>query len=86
VHHLEIASTMGMLKKHFIYGRSRRLYRHISETRPLTRDERVEAFRRTLRDEHCSPVDTARLAGLLVGGIVAWNVGQLSASVWRHEW
>lgn len=86
VHHLEISSAAGMMRKHFIYGRSRRLYRHISDTRPLTREERVEAFRQTLHDERCSVVDKARLAGLLVGGIIAWNVGQLSASLWRHEW
>jgi hypothetical protein len=58
-----ISGAMGIMRKHFIYGRSRRLYRHISYTRPLT-----------------------RLAGLLVGGVVAWNVGQLSASLWRREW
>jgi glycosyltransferase involved in cell wall biosynthesis len=86
VDHLEIRTALGVLRKHFIYGRSRRLYKHISRTRPLTRDERVDAFRRTLHDERCSLFDVARLAGLLAGGIVAWNVGQLSASVWRHEW
>jgi glycosyltransferase involved in cell wall biosynthesis len=86
VDHLEIRSAFGVLRKHFIYGRSRRLYRHISHTRPLTRDERVDAFRRTLENERCSPVDAARLAALLVGGILAWNVGHVSASLWRYEW
>ena len=86
VDHFEIRSSLGMLRKHFIYGRSRRLYRHISHTRPLTHDERMDAFRRTLRNERCSAVDTARLLGLLAGGIVAWNAGHLSARVWRQEW
>ena len=75
-----------MMRKHFIYGRSRRLYRHLASTRPLSRGERVDAFRRTVHDERCSIIDTARLAGLLLGGILAWNAGQLSASVWSREW
>ena len=86
VHHLEIRHASAMLRKHFIYGRSRRLYRHLARTRPLSTGERVDAFRRTLHHERCSLVDAVRLMSLLLGGMVAWNAGQLSAGIWNREW
>jgi hypothetical protein len=65
-------------RKMFTYGRSRQLYRHIVRTRPLGTEERVAAFRATVRDGGYSWIAAVALAGLLAGGMAAWSLGSHS--------
>jgi hypothetical protein len=62
----------------FTYGRSRQLYRHIVKTRPLGTEERVAAFRATVRGGGYSWIAAVALAGLLAGGMAAWSLGSHS--------
>lgn len=75
VHHAELEGAMAYYKKMFIYGRSRQLYRHIMVTRPLNLAERFRAFRGCSGGTAGSRLTAGLLAGLLVGGMLAWNLG-----------
>jgi hypothetical protein len=60
----------------FIYGRSSRYYRAAPAARMLTRSERIELFRRTIRSEQCSLSDRARLFTALALGVGLHLVGR----------
>lgn len=84
VRHMEIDSLSKLYQKYFIYGRSRRKYRHIAYTRPLTNRERFLIFRRTVQSQGYSWVKSAALLGLLTLGLVYWFLGSASAA-WDIE-
>jgi glycosyltransferase involved in cell wall biosynthesis len=76
--HAEMDGVRAYYRKMFTYGRSRQLYRHIVTTRPLSTDERIAAFRATVRDGGYSSIAAVALAGLLAGGMAAWSLGSHS--------
>jgi glycosyltransferase involved in cell wall biosynthesis len=78
VAHAEMDGVRAYYRKMFTYGRSRQLYRHIVKTRPLGTEERVAAFRSTVRDGEYSWIAAVALAGLLAGGMAAWSLGSHS--------
>ena len=77
VTHLEVNRLMVYLRKVFIYGRSRRLYRHIMETRALSTRERVQVFRAVRKSEDLTTSASVELLSLLLLGVVSWNIGSL---------
>ena len=76
--HAEMDGVRTYYRKMFTYGRSRQLYRHIVKTRPLGTEERVAAFRATVRGGGYSWIAAVALAGLLAGGMAAWSLGSHS--------
>ena len=80
VRHMEIDSLSKLYQKFFIYGRSRRKYKHIAYTRPLTNQERLLVFRRTIQNQGYSRIKSVLLFGLLAVGLVYWSLGSISAS------
>jgi glycosyltransferase involved in cell wall biosynthesis len=76
--HAEMDGVRTYYRKMFTYGRSRQLYRHIVKTRPLGSEERVAAFRATVRGGGYSWIAAVALAGLLAGGMAAWSLGSHS--------
>jgi hypothetical protein len=79
VEHLEITGTLAWLRKMFIYGRSSRYYRAAPGARMLTRAERLDLLRRTIRAECCSLTDRARLFAALSLGVALHLAGRWSA-------
>jgi glycosyltransferase involved in cell wall biosynthesis len=79
VEHLEMTGALTWLRKMFIYGRTSRYYRAAPGPRMLTRSERIELFRRTIRSERCSLSDRARLFTALGLGVGLHLVGRWSA-------
>ena len=80
VEHLEMTDARVWLRKMFIYGRSSRYYRAAAATRVLTRAERFEVFRRTIRAERFTFPDRARLLALLTAGVALHVLGSWSAA------
>ncbi len=80
VRHMEIDSLSKLYQKFFIYGRSRRKYKHIAYTRPLTNQERLLVFRRTIQNQGYSWIKSVLLFGLLAVGLVYWSLGSISAT------
>ena len=79
VEHLEMTGAPAWLRKMFVYGRSSRYYRATAAARTLTRAERLELFRRTVRAQRCSAADRARLFLLLAAGVALHMLGRWSA-------
>ncbi len=70
VQHAELESISIYYSKIMTYARSRKSYRHVETVRPLSRNERIAVFQKTVS---CSPVlDSIFLFLLLAGGAVAW--------------
>jgi len=78
--HMEIDSLSRYFRKVFIYGDSRRKYRHIAYVRPLTNWERFLVFRRTVRTNGYSWIKSAILFGLLAIGLICWVLGSMNAA------
>ena len=75
VQHAELDSMRVYYSKIMTYARSRKAYSHIETVRPLSRDERMEVFRKTAQD---SPIfDSVQLFSLLAAGALAWWLGGL---------
>lgn len=75
IEHGEMESLTSYYHKTFLYGRSRQLYRHIIHYRPLSTSERWSAFRSCIREGQYSWFKTVTLLAVLVGGVVAWGLG-----------
>lgn len=78
VRHGELDSVRSYYNKMYTYGRSRQLYQHIIKTRPLTSQERLSAFRACVREGNYSWYDSFLFGSLLVGGVLAWNIGAIA--------
>ncbi len=78
VRHGELDSISSYYNKMYTYGRSRQLYQHIIKTRPLTYNERLSAFRSCVREGNFSWYDSFLFGSLLVGGVLAWNIGAIA--------
>jgi len=78
VRHGELDGIGAYYNKMYTYGRSRQLYQHIIKTRPLTSRERLTAFRESVREGGYSWRESILFGSLLVGGVVAWNLGALA--------
>lgn len=82
IEHAELDGIASYYRKMFTYGRSRRLYGHIMNTRPLTASERLTALRRCVADGRYRWSEECLLVGALAGGMLAWTLGSLS-STWN---
>jgi glycosyltransferase involved in cell wall biosynthesis len=78
VRHGELDSIKSYYNKMYTYGRSRQLYQHIIKTRPLTSKERLSAFLACVREDKYSWAETFLFGSLLLGGVLAWNLGALA--------
>lgn len=86
VRHLEVDSVTTLYRKFFVYGRSRRAYRHLANMRPLTNRERLLVFRRVLRSGRQPWPRALLLALLLAVGLGHWVLGGLSERWgWRRR-
>lgn len=75
IDHLEMNRFRDYLAKMFIYGRSRKRYRHIMATRALDFSDRIAIFRETVRANDYSPLLIASLTGALGLSVAAWQLG-----------
>jgi glycosyltransferase involved in cell wall biosynthesis len=80
VEHLEMTDARVWLRKMFIYGRSSRYYRAMPAARTLSGAERLDLFRRTVRDQRCALADRARLFALLAAGVALHLLGRWSSA------
>jgi glycosyltransferase involved in cell wall biosynthesis len=80
VEHLEMTDARAWLRKMFIYGRSSRYYRVAPAARTLSGAERLDLFRRTVRDQRCVLADRARLFALLAAGLALHLLGRWSGA------
>lgn len=77
--HAELDSLSSYYNKMYTYGRTRG-QRNVLEMRPLNARERLESLRDCLREGRYSLPETVLYVPLLLGGIVAWNFGELVGS------
>src|SRR5262249_7582499 len=76
VTHLELSSSLAYYRKVCGYGRHRGVNNSGGiHTRPLSRRERLEVFRATVRARHYSWPKATLCLGLLFGGWMAWTFG-----------
>jgi glycosyltransferase involved in cell wall biosynthesis len=80
VTHMEIDSPQKYFRKVFVYARSSQKYRHIVYWRPLNNRERLLIFRRTVRNQRYSSIQSLSLLGLLVIGFGCWVLGSISSA------
>lgn len=77
VRHLEIRNAADYYRKVFVHSRSIRSLDAVVKHRPLSLRERLEVFRRTVRENGYSPGAAAGLMALLATGMLAWEAGAL---------
>lgn len=81
IRHLEMDGFDDYMKKMFIYGRSRKRYRHLKVTEALDLSDRLKIFNAVIRDHRYSPWLTVKLALALAASMVAWQLGSLTGLV-----
>lgn len=81
IDHLEMNHFRDYLKKMFIYGRSRKRYRHIMVTEALDFSDRFSVFKSAIRKNDYSPLLTATLSGALGLSVGSWQLGSWSGSL-----
>lgn len=81
IDHLEMNRFKDYLKKMFIYGRSRKRYRHIMVTEALDFSDRFSVFKSAIRNNDYSALLTATLSGALGLSVGCWQLGSLSGSL-----
>ena len=81
VRHLEVDRLLAYYRKAFIHGLSRHFCGEAPRTRPLTNAERLLLFRRLLTSAEQSWAQAVLLFVLLVGGLVAWELGSWSGAL-----
>lgn len=81
IDHLEMNHFRDYLKKMFIYGRSRKRYRHIMVTEALDFSDRFSVFKSAIRNNDYSPLLTATLSGALSLSVGSWQLGSWSGSL-----
>lgn len=81
VRHLELAGTLDFYRKAFIYGLSRRRYRHLARVRGLRIDEKLLALRRTLAMERVSAGESVMLLALLAGAQFCYALAYAAAGL-----
>lgn len=80
VRHMELDSPLSYYQKMFIYGRSRRMYRRISYTRPLNYRERRLVLKKTIERYQYGWAQSCLLFFLLLVGLGFWNLGGLAGA------
>jgi glycosyltransferase involved in cell wall biosynthesis len=78
VSHMEVRSGPVYFRKAFIYGRSARGYRRVVPARPLRNRERLQIFRRVVRECELPIPEQAYLLLLLAVGVAAYSLGWLA--------
>ncbi len=75
VEHLELDGLSSYYRKMYIYGRSRQLYRHISDTKPLDMLDRVAVIGRVISGSGKSASRASALMLALGPGFACWQAG-----------
>ena len=75
IHHLEMNGFRDYLKKMFIYGRSRKRYRKIKQTRALGMRERFSILGGVMKKGGYTPWQLVVLTSGLVLSMVSWQLG-----------
>jgi glycosyltransferase involved in cell wall biosynthesis len=75
IDHLELGRLRDYFKKMFIYGRSRKRYRHIKATDSLDFSDRLKVFKDVLDANKYSPLLSVLVIGSLAGCMLAWQMG-----------
>lgn len=78
VSHMEVRSGLVYFRKAFIYGRSARSYCQVVSARPLRNTERLQIFRRVVRDCGLPIPERVYLLLLLGVGVAAYSLGWLA--------
>ena len=78
VSHMEVRSGPVYFRKAFIYGRSARGYRRVVPARSLRNRERLQIFRRVVRECELPIPEQAYLLLLLALGVAAYSLGWLA--------
>jgi len=81
IDHLEMNRYRDYVEKMFIYGRSRKRYRHIKLTQTIDFSDRFSIFRNTVRSRGYSPLLTASLISALVVSMASWQLGSIAGSI-----
>ena len=75
IHHLEMKGFRDYLKKMFIYGRSRKRYRKIKQTRALGMRERFSILGGVIEEGDYTPWQVVMFASGLGLSMVSWQLG-----------
>jgi len=78
VTHLELSSIAVYYRKVFLYGYHRCLNNEIIYAEPLSTRQRLEIFRRAIRNRGFSICEAVELLCLLAGGAIMWCLGTWS--------
>lgn len=81
IDHLEMNQFSDYLKKMFIYGRSRKRYRHLKVTEALDVSDRLRIFRTVIRNGNHSLFQSASLTGALACSMAAWQAGSWAGAL-----
>lgn len=82
--HAELDSLSSHYNKMYTYGRTRG-QRNVLEMHPLNARDCIESLRDCLREGRYSLPETVLYVPLLLGGIVAWNFGELVGSFRKNR-
>jgi len=83
VRHMEMTRIWDYYRKRVIYGKSYERYRKVRSSRALSNAERTRIFRRTIQENGYSLPASLLFALLLVIGAVHFDLGRLSARLWK---
>jgi glycosyltransferase involved in cell wall biosynthesis len=75
IDHLEMNRFRDYLEKMYIYGRSRKRYRHIMKTEALDFSDRYSIYRSVIRDSAYSPWLKTSMSAALGLSIASWQMG-----------
>lgn len=81
IDHLEMNRFRDYLKKMFIYGRSRKRYRHLKVTEALDLSDRVRIFHAVIRNGNYSLFQTTAFAIAMACSMLAWQAGSLAGAL-----
>ncbi len=81
IDHLEMNQFSDYLKKMFIYGRSRKRYRHLKVTEALDVSDRLKIFRTVIRNADYSLFQSAAFTAAMACSMAAWQAGSWAGSL-----
>lgn len=81
IDHLEMNRFTDYLKKMFIYGRSRKRYRHLKVTEALGLSDRFKIFRTVTQKGNYSLLQSASFAGAMACSMATWQAGSWAGAL-----
>lgn len=81
IDHLEMNRFKDYLKKMFIYGRSRKRYRHLKVTEALDLSDRIRIFHAVIRNGNYSLFQSTAFAIAMACSMLAWQAGSLAGAL-----